>query len=171
MRTYGIVLWVLLTITTVHAEDFYSCQSSEECVAGGCGGSTVCANSQAYAQNSSSFQSVLGKCTDSMTPGERGLKCKCFDQKCGWVKGEFNEMKILPEEQICELNEDCVVMPTHCGDCSCGAPINKKFYEQYQAKHTAQCKDYHGAYCDFYCSTPIAACINQKCTLTMDSRT
>ncbi|MCA9394606.1 MAG: hypothetical protein KC900_10410 [Candidatus Omnitrophica bacterium] len=74
------------------------------------------------------------------------------------------EISILPEDQICATDDDCIRVDHNCGGCTCGLPVNKAHKKKYWDMLDEQCKDYHGPVCDFACSlTP--ACVDHRCVL------
>jgi hypothetical protein len=75
-------------------------------------------------------------------------------------------IQVAPSDQQCQADSDCMITLTHCGGCSCGAPINTSFNKKYHELYMSFCKNYYGGVCDFYCPTPVATCAEGRCILS-----
>ena len=80
--------------------------------------------------------------------------------------GEGFYIKIKPSDMACQADSDCDGIQTHCGQCSCGTPVNKLSKLKYMKLFKATCSDI-GAIenCEMTCEILIPRCINGICVL------
>ncbi|GEM_PF-5920023 len=72
-----------------------------------------------------------------------------------------DSIKIEPEHKICETDEDCVHVATHCS-CHCGDAVNKKYLKIYENKAGLLCLGYTGKMCSMICNKEVI-CKNNRC--------
>ena len=77
-----------------------------------------------------------------------------------------DQLSVSLEYQSCQQDQDCIVVPTHCGGCSCRAPVHRNHEPLYRNQYEARCAAYDGAVCDVYCPTPFALCQESRCALS-----
>ncbi len=53
--------------------------------------------------------------------------------------GIGHHMKVRMEDRICRRAEDCTLVQTHCGECSCGTPVARVAAERYEARFEMLC--------------------------------
>ena len=78
------------------------------------------------------------------------------------------EIKVLPEDQICEKNSDCILIETNCNIVTCGPgniSINKKYKDKYQ-QFLQECTVFHlKCDADRGYAMGTAECKEQKCVI------
>jgi len=93
-----------------------------------------------------------------------------------WLQYEFKQqsfrepLSVVNEDQVCELDTDCVIVDTNCSSCECGVPVNKVHQQKYKSQYEILCKNYRGPIveCNFDCSTLFPRCINNRCALSAE---
>jgi hypothetical protein len=79
--------------------------------------------------------------------------------------GVGHHMKIAMEDRVCRRAEDCTLVQTHCGGCSCGTPAAKVAVEHYVARFETLCAAIRIAErCELDCSLPAPSCAAGYCT-------
>ena len=139
-----LLVFLLLTISVSAKTEFYSNQEECEHKTG-----HICAFQMCdYVPEGKTFDEVCGR-----------------DFKKGWVPIGVPKLIVDPEDRICKIDTDCIVIPTSCNSCSYCESANKNHQGKYQKKFTDLCQ-YYQAFCVDYCPRSWAECINQQCTLT-----
>lgn len=73
---------------------------------------------------------------------------------------------VIPETaQTCTENDQCLAVDTHCGSCCKYKPLNARYETAFDTAMHAQCKTYHGGFCECYDLSTYPACIEGKCQL------
>ena len=83
-----------------------------------------------------------------------------------WSAFGVEQLFVAPQDQACEVDNDCVIVSMLCSTCECGTPVNRLHEQGYVERYRALCKDYQGGVCDYYCRTPYPRCIDRRCTMT-----
>jgi len=71
----------------------------------------------------------------------------------------------IPESiQHCQKDDECAVVSDHCGGCSCGEAINKKYVSDYNSITRTLCRELEMVLaCDMMCEKPAVACVRGLC--------
>jgi hypothetical protein len=73
--------------------------------------------------------------------------------------GIGQHMKVAIEDRVCRRAEDCTLVQTHCGGCSCGTPVARVAVERYEARFERLCATIRfAAGCDMACPPPAPSC-------------
>ena len=78
----------------------------------------------------------------------------------------IDQLSVAPQDQVCNVDDDCVIVSTRCDACECGAPVNKVHEQAYVERYRALCENYHGAVCRHRCPTPFTVCRDHQCVLS-----
>lgn len=70
-------------------------------------------------------------------------------------------IKVSEGDTSCQVDEDCLVISSECGDCDYTV-INKVHKEEYERKYSATCENYKVACDAIYKAVP--KCVANKCT-------
>ena len=78
--------------------------------------------------------------------------------------GIGQHMKVGIEDRVCRRAEDCTLVQTHCGDCSCGTPVARVAVERYEARFIGLCAAIRIAErCEINCPPPAPSCTEGFC--------
>ena len=75
----------------------------------------------------------------------------------------IDQLSVAPQDQVCNVDDDCVIVSTRCDACECCAPVNKVHEQAYIERYRALCENYYGLICDYDCQTPFTACRDHRC--------
>ena len=78
---------------------------------------------------------------------------------------ERTHLLVPDNDRRCRQDADCVLLSTHCGDCTCGTAINRDWEAHYQEAGRARCEGYQGPVCDMYCPQQVPRCVGSRCEL------
>ncbi len=80
------------------------------------------------------------------------------------VIGIGQHMKVGMEDRVCRGAEDCTLVQTHCGGCSCGTPVAKVAVERYEERFERLCAAIRFAErCEINCPPPAPSCTAGYC--------
>ena len=78
--------------------------------------------------------------------------------------GLGQHMKVGRADRVCRRAEDCSLVQTHCGGCSCGTPVAKVALEGYLARFERLCAAIRMAErCEMNCPPPAPSCTAGLC--------
>ncbi len=78
--------------------------------------------------------------------------------------GIGQHMKIRLKDRVCRRAEDCTLVQTHCGECSCGTPVTRVAAERYEARFERLCAAIRFAErCERNCPPPAPSCTAGIC--------
>ena len=78
--------------------------------------------------------------------------------------GIGHHMKVRMVDRVCQHAEDCTLVQTHCGDCSCGTPVARVAAERYEARFEMLCAAIRFAErCERACPPPALSCTAGFC--------
>ncbi len=88
-----------------------------------------------------------------------------------WALGLRTAISVSEEGDItisslykkCSVDSDCVFVAAHCGYCTCGDVLNKKFQKGYEKKFDSLCRNYAGRQCEIFCPESEARCLDNVC--------
>lgn len=77
---------------------------------------------------------------------------------------EINEHLLVPDnDRHCQNDSDCASIPTHCGGCTCGTAIDRRWEGHYQEALRFLCEGKEGPVCDMHCPQQLPRCIDGRC--------
>ena len=80
------------------------------------------------------------------------------------VIGVGQHLKVGMEDRVCRRDEDCTLVQTHCGECSCGTPMARAAVEDYEARFERLCAAIRIAeQCEMNCPPPAPSCTAGYC--------
>ena len=78
--------------------------------------------------------------------------------------GIGHHMKVRMADRACQRAEDCTLVQTHCGECSCGTPVTRVAAERYEARFERLCAAIRFAErCERSCPPPAPSCAAGFC--------
>ena len=78
--------------------------------------------------------------------------------------GNGHHLKIKTEDRACSNDDDCGVVQTHCGSCSCGTGVKASLVESYRQQFEALCATVRlSESCEISCPPPEASCQAGRC--------
>ncbi|MBI2093768.1 MAG: hypothetical protein HYT88_03485 [Candidatus Omnitrophica bacterium] len=84
---------------------------------------------------------------------------------------DTREHLVVPDnDRFCRDDSDCVFLPTHCGGCTCGTAIHRRWEVHYQDAFHVACDSRLGPVCDMHCPEQVPRCIEGRCLLTAVTR-
>ncbi len=80
------------------------------------------------------------------------------------VIGIGHHMKIAMQDRVCRRAEDCTVVQTHCGGCSCGTPVADVAAKRHKVRFKQLCAAIRIAErCEMDCPPPAPSCTAGMC--------
>ncbi len=78
--------------------------------------------------------------------------------------GIGHHMKVRMVDRVCQHAEDCTLVQTHCGECSCGTPVARVAAGRYEARFEMLCVAVRFAErCEMNCPPPAPSCTAGLC--------
>ena len=72
-------------------------------------------------------------------------------------------MNVAPEDQACQADADCTLVPVSCNGCSCPWPLNVNRIPLYRERFQQLCQAYRGGSCAPSCPYFFVRCADHRC--------
>ena len=74
-------------------------------------------------------------------------------------------VRVPDNDRACQDDGDCVIVSDHCGGCTCGTAVNRRWQAHYEDAIRRVCAGHQGPVCDRHCPQQAARCVTARCEL------